>query len=238
MSSRPIRGQRSTTLKPPIGSESAETGGTEARTNREVGQAVTGIGWLDWLAVAAFVAVTALSLARLVRRGDHFRHDAFHAVMGVAMTAMFWPGGEVLPIGAWVAVLGLIAVWPVVVFARAARAPRADTAGSASASPGRAGYYLASALVMVVAFGAGQGSMASGHPMAMGSSTSSPGHAISRQAGPFAMVAGWPIWPLIGVAFLLYGAWLAVAQRRRQPTPELACTVVMAAGMAVMAFSI
>jgi Domain of unknown function (DUF5134) len=226
-------------------------------------RAVTGIGWLDWLAVAAFVAVTAFSLARLVvpRRPDrpeqlnqHFHDDAFHAVMGVAMVAMFWPGGGRPADPAWVAVIGLTAVWPLLVFARAShavrvsRAFRANRAAGAEQAPGptraatgRTGYYLASALVMIVAFAAGPGSMAPGplRSMAMGA-LASPGLQAAKHPaaqGALSAAAGWPIWPLVGAVFVLYGAWLAIDGRRR-PTPQLACTMVMAAGMAFMAFSI
>jgi hypothetical protein len=216
---------------------------------------VTGNGWLDWPAVAVFAAVTVLSLVRLVvparlgRAVDHFHDDAFHAVMGVAMVAMFWPGGGTLPGRAWVAVIGLVAVWPVLVFARARTSRSRPATSEPRARTGRAGYYLASALVMIVTFGAGHGSLVSDHPgsMAMGSLSSPSGHAVAQHAvaqHAFAQdvlttVAGWPIWPLAGASFLLYAAWLAIGgRRRRRPTPELACTMAMAAGMAFMAFSI
>jgi hypothetical protein len=203
---------------------------------------VTGIGWVDWLAVVAFAAVTLLSLARPYRDGDHVQHvhhDAFHAVMGVAMVTMFWPGGGMLPGRVWVAVVGLIIVWPVLVFASATRA-RQPQLRPARRRPwsGRAGYYLASTLVMLVAFGAGHDGAGLAHPSLPrrsgmpGMGQPSAGHDLLSTA------AGWPIWPLIGAAFILYGGWLAFAGRRRHPPPDLACTMVMAAGMAFMAFSI
>jgi hypothetical protein len=92
---------------------------------------------------------------------------------------------------------------------------------------------------MIVTFGAGNGSLVSDHPgsMAMGSLTSPSVPAVPQ--GALTTLAGWPIWPLAGASFLLYAAWLAIGgRRRRRATPELACAMVMAAGMAFMAFSI
>jgi hypothetical protein len=90
---------------------------------------MTGIGWLDTVSVVAFAAVTVLALLRLARdrtpdrsQGLHrCLDDGFHAVMGVVMTAMFWPGNG--HSSAWVAVIGLVLVWPLLVFALATRRP-------------------------------------------------------------------------------------------------------------------
>src|ERR1700712_276998 len=93
----------------------------------------TGIGWLDAPAPLLFAVVTVLSLLRLFpARGAEPRHGGlpdfldggFHAVMGVAMVAMFWPG-----VGAgrvWVALLGSAAVWLILVLAQAIRAAPAS----------------------------------------------------------------------------------------------------------------
>ena len=217
---------------------------------------MTGIGWVDSAAFAAFVVVTGLTLVRLGRRGDRFRgvdrflDDAFHTVMGVAMIAMFWPSAGSSPIPAWIVVLGLITVWPLLVLALAARHSPVVGPGSGGNGPaGRVslahtGYWLTGGLLMIVAVGAGHGRdgrmsglAASAPPIGGHGST---GHSVG--AGPGALdhalqaIAGWPIWPLVGVGLLLYAGLLLVSLRR--PIIERACAAVMAAGMALMAFSL
>jgi hypothetical protein len=200
---------------------------------------MTGIGWLDATTAAAFATVTVLALVRL-RRGpnlDHFLDNAFHAVMGTAMTAMFWPGSGP-GAGAWAALIGLTVVWPLVVLTLAAR--RRDWIGG-RVSPWQAAYWLACALLLVAAVGgvhepgghSGAGfrmaSMAGVAPGGTGSGPSALGEAL-------AAVAGWPIWPVVGVGFLAYTGLLLL--RPRRPITERACAAVMATGMAVMAFMI
>ena len=238
---------------------------------------MTGIGWLDAAAVAAFGTVTVLALLRLARgraRGlDGFVDDGFHAVMGVAMTAMFWPGSGRFP-AAWIAVVGLIVVWPMLVLAQAARrsvaagdgfADDVELDGGASdggvldnrasggrVSLGHTGYWLTCTLLLVVAVGAGHGSAeATGESGQVGSGVvgsgmmaSMPGSVHPAEAGIGASalgsalqtVAGWPIWPLVGIGFLFYAGLILLGRRR--PITERVCAAVMAAGMAVMAFAI
>jgi hypothetical protein len=210
---------------------------------------VTGNGWLDGTAVTAFAAVTVLALVRLARRPgrglDRFLDDAFHAVMGIAMAAMFWPGTAASPARAWIGVIGLIVVWPLLVLALASgragppgpsagRVPTGPSTGRGPVPIGHAGYWLISALLMLVAVGAGHG-RATMAPMAA--------HPPVAPAGPSALAdalqaaAGWPIWPVVGVGFALYTGMLLLGPRRR-PVTERVCAGVMAAGMAVMAFSV
>jgi hypothetical protein len=192
---------------------------------------MTGIGWLDAAAVICFAAVTVRALVRIGRRPglDHFLDDAFHAVMGVAMTAMFWPGiGR--STGVWLAVIGLVVVWPLVVLTLASRGPE-GLQGRVSLA--HTGYWLGCALLMVIAVGAGHepssmATMPGAHPAQAGIGAS--GLALALQAA-----AGWPVWPLVGIGFLVYAGLLCLARR---PLTDRACAAVMAAGMALMAFSI
>ena len=224
---------------------------------------MTGIGWLDALSVVAFGTVTGLALVRLARdrtRGlQRFLDDGFHAVMGVAMTAMFWPGSG-RSAAVWVAMGGLVLVWPLLVLTLATRRSADRTSGDqasgdrvpgdrASGGPvslGHAGYWLTCALLMVVAVGSGHGSATAAgssggmatsmtampgatHPAAAGIGTSALGNA-------FQMATAWPIWPLVGLGFAVYAGLILLSRRR--PITERTCAAVMAAGMAVMALSL
>jgi hypothetical protein len=229
---------------------------------------MTGNGWLDGSATTVFAAVTLFSVVRLLPRrtanpggktiGECGRHGSFadagfHAVMGLAMVTMFWPG----PAAArtWIAVLGGIGLWSTLVLARAIR-PVPPTrepeqgADRVSQTPGprlresvgRAGYYLASGLVMILALGAGpmRGSPAGSSLTAMPSMPAT--EAIAMSSGDrtglmdtiFGTLAGWPIWPAVALTFAAYAGWLAFGRHRRSPT-ERTCAVAMAAGMALMA---
>lgn len=203
---------------------------------------MTGIAGVDAVAVICFAAVTVLALARLGRRPglERFLDDAFHAVMGVAMTAMFWPGtGQ--SAGVWVAVIGLLLVWPLLVLTLAVRRPDGPV------SLGHTGYWIACAVLMVVVVAADHGSAGRS---GMTSMASMPGGAHPVEAGigggalgtAVQAVAGWPVWPLIGAGFLVYAGLVLLGSRQlpgpRRPITERACVAVMAAGMALMAFSL
>jgi hypothetical protein len=200
---------------------------------------MTGIGWLDALAAAAFGAVTILALVR-IRSGRGLHHlldNAFHAVMGVAMTAMFWPGIGSSG-GVWLAVIGLLVVWPLVVLALAAG--RRD--GLTGRVPlGHTGYWLICALLMVIVVGAGHepAGVTDRHAMTampVGAHPAEAGLGLSGLGQAVEAVAGWPVWPLVGAGFAVYAGVLLLA--RRQPITERVCAAVMAAGMALMAFSL
>ena len=92
--------------------------------------------WLAWSFAAVMILTAAYSASRLAfsrlrGRATEFDADALHAVMGAAMAGMLVPRLNVLPDGAWVAVLGIGAAW----FGwHAVRAWGASTSGH---SPGR-----------------------------------------------------------------------------------------------------
>lgn len=215
---------------------------------------MTGIGWIDGTACAAFIAVTLLTLVRLGRARGRFLDDAFHAVMGVTMTAMFWPGAEMSPTPVWIALIGLIVVWPLLVLALAARrSEAADGLVSVGGRVAHTGYWLTCALLMVVSVGAGHErkdetaglmtTLAAQTPPVGGHSPTS--HSVGAESGlgeALQTMAGWPIWPLVGVGFLVYAGVLLLGPQPllgpRRPITERACAAVMAAGMSLMAFSL
>jgi hypothetical protein len=216
---------------------------------------MTGIAWVDIPVFTVFVAVTMLTLVRLGRsRGlDHFLDGAFHAVMGLAMTAMFWPSAAQSPTPTWIAIIGLIVLWPILVLTLAARRSAvvsgqvpAGRAALGQLSLGHAGYWLTGVLLMVVAVGAGHDRSLGTSPAAVGGHGS--GHPVTQSVEPsmlgntLQVVAGWPVWPLIGVGFGVYAGLLVLGPRLlpgpRRPITERVCAAVMAAGMAGMAFAL
>jgi hypothetical protein len=235
---------------------------------------MTGVDPLDLAATIAFGLVTVLALLRIgrSRRRDlrSFADDGFHAVMGVAMTAMSWPGGDrTTPV--WVAGLGMIVVWPMLVLGLAARRRPADLGhrtdadhhhrtcaadhgGQAPTGPpsrrfsaAQTGYWLTSGLLMTVAVGAGHPTTA-GHGSAstplppMPAMTGSAHQPVEAGLGSGALgagvqaIAGWPIWPVVGIGLLLYAGWLLLGPRCT--LLERVCAVVMATGMAGMALTL
>lgn len=232
---------------------------------------MTGIDWLDTVAVTAFAAVTVIAVARLVRarlRGlDRLLGEGFHAVMGVAMTAMFWPGG-----GAWIAVTGLIVVWPVLVIALARRVRDPDAGAEAGARVGRIGrgpdrgirvksprepgtrvglgqigYWAASTLVMAVGAGAaghgkaGRGALMASMPMHSGlpsTGLAAGGLSPAGAGGPADLLSAAMQWPIWPAAGLGFAVYAVVLLASRRPITERLCAAVMAAGMALMAFAL
>ena len=208
----------------------------------------TGIDWLDGPAAAVFVLVTLLSLFRLFPAQGHgsrldFLDDAFHAVMGVAMVAMFWPGAGAARV--WLALLSGAAVWLLLVFAQASRGVPSSSRPQARWPPARIGYYLTSAVIMIIALGASHGPLLgdAGRVSSMigMSSTHTLNAELITDPSPIGTAlsdaASWPVWPFVGIALLLYGGWLAFGGTGRGRS-ERVCGVLMAAGMALMAFSI
>jgi hypothetical protein len=214
----------------------------------------TGISWLDGPATALFAIVTVLSLIRLfpVRGHDSvpdFLDAGFHAVMGVAMVAMFWPSAGSTRV--WVGLLGSATVWVMLVFAQASRSePAPPTSPTPTPTRDRwpvprIGYYLASTAIMIIALGAGHGSLLGGSSrmvtmLGMGSTPTLSTEIITDPSSigtALATAAVWPIWPFVAGALLLYGGWLAFGATGHGRS-ERVCAVLMAAGMALMAFSI
>jgi hypothetical protein len=79
---------------------------------------------LRWLLTLALAAATAFHLGRLPRPGVAHEHriaESLHAVMGVAMVAMLWPVGRVVPASAWLVVFAGSTGW---FAAQASRATR------------------------------------------------------------------------------------------------------------------
>src|ERR1700761_1187276 len=79
---------------------------------------------LRWLLTLALAGATAFHLGRVPRRGVAHHHriaESLHAVMGVAMVAMLWPFGRVVPAAAWLVVFAGSAGW---FAAQASRATR------------------------------------------------------------------------------------------------------------------
>jgi hypothetical protein len=67
---------------------------------------------LRWVLTAAFVLASGYHLARLRSSPGHHRvSEAIHLVMGVAMTAMIWPWGHVVPPAVWVGVFTASTGW-------------------------------------------------------------------------------------------------------------------------------
>ncbi|HST86575.1 MAG TPA: DUF5134 domain-containing protein [Kineosporiaceae bacterium] len=228
---------------------------------------MTGISWVDTAVCTAFVVVTVLTLVRLAlgRSLDRFLDDAFHSVMGLAMIAMFWPDTEGSSARVWIAVIGLIVVWPLVVLALATRrsAATSDQISTRRSrlghfSVGHTGYWFAGTLVMIVAVGAGHhrntdlgplpagNSITAGHSMSAGNSMAAGNSMIAGHSGALGdalqAVAGWPIWPLVALGFGIYAGLLLLGPTLlpsfRRPITERICAAVMAAGMAAMAFSL
>jgi hypothetical protein len=75
--------------------------------------------WVRWAGTAAFLAVAAYCVARLVAaarapesyRGCHRAVDLAHVLMAVGMAAMASPVGGPLPMPAWQTVFLLMTVW-------------------------------------------------------------------------------------------------------------------------------
>jgi hypothetical protein len=175
------------------------------------------------------------------------------------MIAMFWPGAEASSIRVWIAVIGLIVIWPLLVLALATRSSAA-VGDQVPAPPsrlghgwlGHTGYWVTGALVMIVSVGAGHhrntelgpppagNSLAAGHSMITGHSMIASHSEALGEA--LQAVAGWPVWPLVAVGFGMYAALLLVGPTLlpgfQRPITERICAAVMAAGMAAMAFAL
>jgi uncharacterized protein DUF5134 len=73
---------------------------------------VIGLESLRWVLTAAFVVASGYHLARVPRAlGPDRVSEAIHLVMGVAMVAMIWPWGRVVPPTVWVAVFTASTGW-------------------------------------------------------------------------------------------------------------------------------
>jgi hypothetical protein len=80
---------------------------------------MAGPNWLRWILAAAFLAVAAYCVARLVAahrvpasyRGCHRALDVAHLVMGVGMAVMCSPVGGPVPAAGWQTIFLLIAAW-------------------------------------------------------------------------------------------------------------------------------
>jgi uncharacterized protein DUF5134 len=69
---------------------------------------------LLWLLTVALAGATAFHVGRALRprlRPEHRVAEALHAVMGLAMVAMLWPFGRVVPASAWLAVFAGSTGW-------------------------------------------------------------------------------------------------------------------------------
>jgi hypothetical protein len=79
------------------------------------GGLVIGLESLRWVLTAAFVVASAYHLARVPRAlgGDRVS-EAVHLLMGLAMVAMIWPWGRVVPAPVWVGVFTASTGWFVV----------------------------------------------------------------------------------------------------------------------------
>ena len=69
---------------------------------------------LRWLLTVALAGATAFHLGRVLRprrAPEHRIAEALHAVMGVAMVAMLWPFGRVVPASAWLVVFAGSVGW-------------------------------------------------------------------------------------------------------------------------------
>jgi hypothetical protein len=131
---------------------------------------VTGVSWFDWLTVVAFVALTAVSLGRLVRwrTAGEPADAAAHGVMAVGMAAMALPTGNPVPTGVWVAAFGLVGAWAAGAAVRSAstgwrpwttpppiRGPGPPPAGAAGTGSSRlplagAAHHVAASVLMIV----------------------------------------------------------------------------------------
>jgi hypothetical protein len=197
---------------------------------------VSGSAAVDGAALVVFGIVAALSTARLATATSAAvaadRVDAgLHVAMATGMAAMVEPSAVPLPRGVWMVLFGLVGV--VAVATGVGRRPASTLA-----------HHAVGSACMVVAFAAGHGHGA--HPG--GSVDAATGTATAGVAGSLGPVQDWPIWPLVAAGFLLYAVWIATRPavcrclgRTVAWVParvERSCTIVMAVGMAAMAYRI
>jgi hypothetical protein len=79
---------------------------------------------LRWLLTLALAAGTTFHLGRALRprlTHEHRIAESLHAVMGVAMVAMLWPFGRVIPASAWLVVFAGSTGWFAAQASRAGR---------------------------------------------------------------------------------------------------------------------
>jgi uncharacterized protein DUF5134 len=174
---------------------------------------------LRWVLTVAFVVASAYHLARVPRTAGADRvSEAAHLTMGVAMVAMIWPWGGVVPPAAWVGVFTASTGWFVV---RALR------------SAGRRGVLglFASSMAACAWMGAttpAQASPAHGMPMPVEGAHLTTAGLVSGLLGGYLVVAAlW--WFARGLR--LGGLATTPAPGPRPPSWSALCHGLMSAGM-------
>ena len=177
-----------------------------------------GLESLRWLLTVAFGSTAVFHLLRCLRpaAAEHRVSETLHLVMGLSMIVMIWPGGEIVPMPAWIAVFAMSTGWFV---ARTVWATRHRAAPA----------FFATAMATMVWMGA-----------------SMPAPASAAMAGMEHTRIGYAGWcsALLGVYLVLAALWwagrgmrvgglsTAAAVSRPLGWPAL-CHAVMSAGMGV-----